>query len=59
MLFKSKIYEKVKKNEITKKSKIYTMNFFRYIPKDKIKIFNKNSKKKYKTKKFNTKKKRN
>jgi hypothetical protein len=31
---KSKIYKKVKAKEIKKDSKIYNMNFFRYIPKD-------------------------
>jgi hypothetical protein len=31
---KVKIYEKVKSKEVSRKSRLYNMNFFRYIPKE-------------------------
>ena len=31
---KVKIYDKVKNNELSRKSRLYNMNFFRYIPKE-------------------------
>jgi hypothetical protein len=38
---KAKLYAKVRKNEISHNSKIYNMNFFRYIPKEDYKSINK------------------
>ena len=41
---KAKLYAKVRKNEIPRNSKIYNMNFFRYIPKEDYKSINKSKK---------------
>lgn len=52
---KAKIYTKIKSGEIKKNSKLYEMNFFRYIPKDN---YVKNNKRNKKTNRLNRFKKR-
>ena len=41
---KAKLYAKVRKNEILRDSKLYNMNFFRYIPKEDYKVTSKSKK---------------
>ena len=52
---KAKLYAKIKKNEVLRKSKLYNTNFFRYIPKEEYKSIN-NSTKNMKTRIKHTKK---
>ena len=49
---KSKIYSKIKSGDIKKNSKLYEMNFFRYIPKDNYIKNNKRNKKTKRQKRF-------
>jgi hypothetical protein len=41
---KAKLYAKIKTNEISRNSKLYNMNFFRYIPKEEYDLKNKSKK---------------
>jgi hypothetical protein len=55
---KAKLYAKIKTNEVSRNSKLYNMNFFRYIPKEDYDIKNK-SKKNIKKRAKRTKKRKN
>jgi len=55
---KAKLYAKIKTNEVSRNSKLYNMNFFRYIPKEDYDIKNK-SKKNIKKRANRTKKRKN
>jgi hypothetical protein len=55
---KAKLYAKIKTNEVSRNSKLYNMNFFRYIPKEDYNIKNK-SKKNIKKRAKRTKKRKN
>jgi len=55
---KAKLYTKIKTNEVSRNSKLYNMNFFRYIPKEDYDIKNK-SKKNIKKRAKRTKKRKN
>ena len=50
---KAKLYAQFKGNKDLRKSKLYNMNFFRYIPKEDYKSINKSKKNKNKNKKKN------
>ena len=41
---KAKLYAKIKTNEISRNSKLYNLNFFRYIPKEHYSTLNKSKK---------------
>lgn len=56
---KAKLYAKIRAKEVLRNSKLYNMNFFRYIPKEKYEVKNeskKNTKKsiRQRTKKYKT-----